>query len=71
MKITIIKINYGRTINRGNFESERIDVEFSATVEDNESAQDIVFELQRMAKDEVRKIANQKIKRELSAEDFF
>ena len=71
MKITNIKINYGRTINRGNFESERIDVEFSATVADNESAQNVVLELQKMAKDEVRKIAHGNINDDLSVEDFY
>lgn len=37
MKITQIRVALGRTVNLGNFESLRIDVDFTAQIDDTEN----------------------------------
>jgi len=64
MKINNIKLNYGLTKNMGNFESLRVDVEFSATVGDNDAPVDVVENLRQMAKLECQRIVNGKIEEE-------
>ena len=42
MKIDKVKVCYGRTVNLGNYESMRVDVEFSATIEQGETPENVV-----------------------------
>jgi hypothetical protein len=70
MKIRSVKVNYGRTINMGNFESMRIDVEFAADIAENESPKEVAEQLRSMAKLEVnRMVTNKKLKDGL--EDYY
>lgn len=48
-----IKVNYGRTKNLGNYESERVDVELAATLLPGEDSQQAVEDLYHMAKKKV------------------
>lgn len=50
MKIDTVKVNYGKTINLGNYESARIDIELSATIEDNDNPQETAEQLRQQAK---------------------
>lgn len=71
-KIIEIKVNYGRTVNMGNYESMRIDVEFAATVEPDEDIENATEELRRKAKLEVnRMIQNVKQSNYDHDEDFY
>ncbi len=47
MKLAKLRINYGRTINLGNYESERIDVSLETDVEEENwmNEADILFSL--------------------------
>lgn len=51
--ITEIKAAYGKTINLGNYESARLDVELSAKLMPGESSQEAIEDLQAMAKKKV------------------
>jgi len=55
LKITNIKVNYGRTINMGNYESVRLDVELSATLAPGEDAGKVADELRAQAKLQINK----------------
>lgn len=55
MKIDTVKINYGRTINMGNYESTRLDVELSATLAPGEDAGKVADELRAQAKLQINK----------------
>lgn len=50
MKINNIKVNYGRTINLGNYESCRLDIELSATLEPKDDPEMVADELRAQAK---------------------
>ena len=50
MKITEIKINYGRTVNLGNFESLRLDIELSAAIDETDDAEQVADNLRAEAK---------------------
>lgn len=50
MKIDTVKINYGRTINLGNYESCRLDIELSATLGPEDNATRVADELRARAK---------------------
>lgn len=56
MKIDKVKVAYGRTVNLGNFESMRVDVEFSATVEAGETPENVCEKLETLCKSEVKRI---------------
>lgn len=54
-KINNIKFNYGRTVNLGNYESLRIDVELSSTVNETDNVESIFETLRQQAKLMVKK----------------
>lgn len=56
MKIEKVKVAYGRTVNLGNFESMRVDVEFQATIEAGETPENVTEKLEILAKSEVKRI---------------
>ena len=56
MKIESVKVSYGRTVNLGNFESMRVDVEFQATIEAGETPENVTEKLETLCKSEVKRI---------------
>lgn len=50
MKIETVKVNYGRTVNLGNYESTRLDIELSATLTHEDDATMVADELRSQAK---------------------
>ena len=54
-KINNIKFNYGRTVNLGNYESLRIDIELSSTVNETDNVESIFETLRQQAKLMVKK----------------
>jgi hypothetical protein len=52
-RITEVKIEYGRTVNLGNYESERVYVGLTATVGPDDDALPLSHDLLREAKDTV------------------
>lgn len=50
MKINNIKVNYGRTVNLGNYENTRLDIELSATLTPEDDATMVADELRSQAK---------------------
>lgn len=69
MKIKQVRVAIGRTVNLGNFESLRIDIDISADLEDNENPQvatenlraAVKLELNRAIQNETRKRKEQEI----------
>lgn len=55
MKIKQIRIAVGRTVNLGNYESLRIDVDFTADIDDNENPQMAFENLRAAAKLELKR----------------
>lgn len=55
MKIKQIRIALGRTLNIGNYESIRIDVDFTADIDDNENPQTAFENLRAAAKLELKR----------------
>lgn len=53
MKITEVRVQYGRTVSTAPFESERIDVGLTATVGEDDTALRVVHDLGIQAKDVV------------------
>jgi hypothetical protein len=70
MKINEIKLNMGRTVNTGNYESLRIDVEFSATLEDNDDIRKAMENLRASVKMELNRVIQTEQKKR-NAEDYF
>lgn len=56
MKIEKVKVAYGRTVNLGNFESMRVDVEFQATIDAGETPENVCEKLETLCKSEVKRI---------------
>lgn len=71
MKIKQTTVKFGFTKNIGNYESMRVDVEFSADLGDSDDARQVVAELEKLAKDEVRRIITGKIEKKDDLEDFY
>lgn len=55
MKITQIRVALGRTVNLGNFESLRIDVDFTAQIDDTEDSRREFENLRAAAKLELKR----------------
>lgn len=45
MQVREVRVEYGRTVNRGNYESERLTVGFTATVDEGEDVAYAVAQL--------------------------
>lgn len=56
MKIDKVKVAYGRMVNIGNYESMRVDVEFSAKIDVGETPENVSEKLEILAKSEVKRI---------------
>ena len=52
--VTEVSIEYGRTVNLGNYESERLQVGLTSTVDDGDDAQDVICDLAGQAKEIVQ-----------------
>jgi hypothetical protein len=56
-EITEVKVNYGKTVNMGNFESMRLDYGVTRTLDEGESPKkvmkDLSIKLQKMVNDDV------------------
>lgn len=50
MKIETVKINYGKTINLGNYESCRLDIELTASLGPDDNAANVADDLRARAK---------------------
>lgn len=57
-KITEIRVAYGKTVNTGNYNSFRYDVEFKAILNENENPDEIVDQLRSHAKLKVAQAIN-------------
>lgn len=64
--ISKIKVAYGRTVNLGNYESERIDVELEAKLMPGEDSQEALDDLRAMAKLKVNQYVNYELKTDRS-----
>ena len=68
-QIIEVKVNYGRTINLGNYESSRIDVELSAKILDGENSQETIEDLRQMCKLKVQQFID--LEQKTRAEEYF
>jgi hypothetical protein len=71
LKIKQTTVKFGFTKNLGNFESMRVDVEFSADLGDSDDARQVVADLENLAKAEVRRIITGKVEKADELEDFY
>lgn len=71
MKITEIKIQMGRTINTGNYESLRIDVEMAARLDENDDVRETTDNLRATVKLELSRLINLETQKRKKAEDYF
>lgn len=77
MKITQIKIGWGHTKNTGNYESDKAYAEFHAHIGENETRQEVVEKLEKIARDEVKRmLAGEPVKKIVfknkpTAKDYF
>lgn len=71
LKIKQATVKFGFTKNLGNFESIRVDVEFSADLGDSDDARHVVADLEKLAKAEVRRIITGKVEKQDDLEDFY
>lgn len=71
LKIKQATVKFGFTKNLGNFESMRVDVEFSADLGDSDDARHVVADLEKLAKAEVRRIITGKIEQKPEIEDYY
>lgn len=71
MKLETVKLNLGRTINLGNYESLRIDIELGATLDENENLADVVANMRQHAKLEIAKIIKIETKKRNDSEDYY
>jgi hypothetical protein len=55
VKVTEVKVEYGRTVNLGNYESERLDVGLTATVGEDDDAVVVTYELVEQARGSVER----------------
>lgn len=55
MKIETVKINYGKTINLGNYESCRLDIELTASLGPDDDAANVADDLRARAKLQINK----------------
>ncbi|MBT8490944.1 MAG: hypothetical protein KJN62_07840 [Deltaproteobacteria bacterium] len=69
-QIIEVAVSYGKTINMGNYESSRIDIELRAKVLEGEDSNEVVEDLRSMAKLKVNQAAQAELKK-LSAEEYF
>ena len=67
-QIIEVKVNYGRTINLGNYESSRIDVELSAKILDGENSQETIEDLRQMCKLKVQQFID--LEQKTRAEEY-
>ena len=68
-QIIEVKVNYGRTINLGNYESSRIDVELSSKILDGENSQETIEDLRQMCKLKVQQFID--LEQKTRAEEYF
>ena len=69
-QIKEITVSYGRTVNLGNYESSRLDIEISADVLPDENIENVMDELRTIAKLKINQwIQIEEKKRH--AEDYF
>jgi len=71
MKLETVKLNLGRTINLGSYESLRIDIELGATLDENENLADVVANMRQHAKLEMAKIIKIETKKRNDSEDYY
>lgn len=71
LKIKQATVKFGFTKNLGNYESMRVDVEFAADLGDSDDARQVVADLEKLAKAEVRRIITGKIEKQDDLEDFY
>ena len=71
MKLETVKLNLGRTINLGNFESLRIDIELGATLGENENLADVMENMRQHCKLEMAKIIKIETKKRNDSEDYY
>lgn len=68
-QIIEVRVNYGRTINLGNYESSRIDVELSAKILDGENSQEAIEDLRQMCRLKVQQFID--LEQKKRAEEYF
>lgn len=68
-QIIEVRVNYGRTINLGNYESSRIDVELSAKILDGENSQEAIEDLRQMCRLKVQQFID--LEQKTRAEEYF
>ena len=61
MKITKVKVNYGRTVNMGNFESLRLDFGVEVEPEDKEEIHELFKALRKALRDKMNKAIKDEI----------
>lgn len=72
MKITDVEVGWGFTKNVGNYESERAYVAYTCQVGQNETHQEVLEKLEKMAKVQVKRIIRNKIEqKQKTAEDYY
>lgn len=68
-QIIEVRVNYGRTINLGNYESSRIDVELSAKILDGENSQEAIEDLRQMCRLKVQQFID--LEQKTRAKEYF
>lgn len=56
MKYNEVKISLGKTINLGNYESRRVDIQLSAVIEDGENVDEVIANVRAKCDDQLDKI---------------
>ena len=62
MQVERVKVGFGTTINLGNFNSMRLDVEYEARIETGEDADEVIGALHNQAVAEVKRQASDRRK---------
>lgn len=71
MKIKQATVKFGFTKNMDNFESMRVDVEFAADLGDSDDPRQVVADLEKLAKAEVRRIITGKVEKKDDLGDYY
>lgn len=71
MKIKQATVKFGFTKNMDNFESMRVDVEFAADLGDSDDPRQVVADLEKLAKAEVRRIIIGKVEKKDDLGDYY
>lgn len=69
MKLEKVTVNFGKTVNLGNYESFRYDVEFSAKLSENDNPETATEILRQLAKLQVEKAIRYQLRGEPKTSD--